>query len=164
VWSIHELRIVNAGVELPRDARWRITADPFPWTIQNAFDNSPLTLWRSGEAIRPGMYVEVNFHKTEAADSVLIEASPDQSQIRLRLEGMDPNGRWSTLSAAPGISEEAPPLGLRLAAVRELKRRGVGYVLVFDDEFGADDFRANQDLWGIRQIGETEGARLYQLP
>ncbi len=164
LWSIHELRVVDGGAEVPRDPGWRMTADPFPWTVQNAFDNSPLTPWRSGEAIHPGMYVEVDFHKQEQADSVLIEASPDQSQIRLKLEGMDPNGRWTTLAAAPAISDAASPLGLRMAAARELRRRGVDYLLLFDGEFGADDFQANQDLWGIRQAGEAQGARLYQLP
>jgi hypothetical protein len=164
LWSIHELRVVDGGSEVPRDSVWRLTANPFPWTIQNAFDNSPLTPWRTGEPIRPGMYVEVDFHKTEHADSVLIETSPDQSQIRLKLEGRDGNGRWTMLAAAPAISDAPPPLGLRRAAARELERRGVGYVLLFDGEFGADDFQANQDLWGIRQIGEAQGARLYQLP
>jgi len=163
LWSIHELRIVSGGIEVPRDPAWRLTADPFPWTIGNAFDNSPLTLWRTGEAIHPGMYVEVNFHKTEQADSVLIETSPDQSQIRLKLEGLNADGRWSLLAAAPVISDAAAPLGLRRAAARELERRGIGYLLLFDDEFGAGDFQANQDLWGIRQVGETQGARLYQL-
>jgi len=164
LWSIHELRVVNGEREVPRNPRWRITADPFPWTIQDAFDNSPLTLWRSGEAIRPGMYVQVNFGGEEQADGVLIESSPDQRQIRLRLEGMDAAGGWRTLADAPQNFDAAPPLGLRRAAARELERRGVSYLLVFDDEAGADDFRAKQDLWGIREIGEAQGARLYQLP
>ena len=164
LWSIHELRIVDGGHELPRNPRWRLIADPFPWTIQDAFDNSPLTLWRSGEAIRPGMVVQVNFGAAEQADGVLIESSPDQSQIRLKLEGQDAAGQWRTLSSAPAIFDAASPLGLRRAAAREVKRRGVDYLLLFDGEPGADDFRANQDLWGIRQIGEAQGARLYQLP
>jgi hypothetical protein len=163
-WSMHELRIFNGGQELPRLPRWRLTADPFPWTIQDAFDNSPLTLWRSGEAIHPGMYVEVNFNGMESADTVLIESSPDQSQIRLKLDGLDTSGRWQMLSGTPTISETGVPLGLRRAAASELERRGVGYLLIFDDEFGAADFRSNQDLWGIREIGQAEGGRLYQLP
>lgn len=164
LWSIHELRILDGEHEVTREPRWRLTADPFPWTIQDAFDNSPVTLWRSGEAIRPGMYVQVNFNGTEQADGVLIESSPDQNQIRLKLEGSDSAGRWQTLAAAPSIYDAAPPLVLRRAAARELERRGVSYILLFDGEFGADDFRANQDLWGIKQVGEADGARLYQLP
>ena len=161
IWSIAELRVVNGGREVLRKPDWRLTADPFPWTIQYAFDNSPLTLWRSGEAIRSGMYVQVEF--SAVADGVLIEAAPDQGQIRLRLEGRDARRAWHTLAEAPKIFDATPPLGLRRAAARQLERSGVGYLLVFDDEFGADDFRTNQDLWGIRQIGESRGGRLYQL-
>lgn len=163
LWSIHELRIFDSGQELPRLPRWRLTADPFPWTIQDAFDNSPLTLWRSGEAIHPGMYVQVNFNGIERADTVLIESSPDQGQIRLKLDGVDAAGRWQALSDAPAISEMGVPLGLRRAATRELERRGIGYLLVFDGELGAADFSSNQDLWDIREIGRAEGGRLYQL-
>jgi hypothetical protein len=164
IWSIHELRILDGSREVARDPRWRLTADPFPWTIQDAFDNSPLTLWRTGEAIHPGMFVQVNFGVTQEADGVLIETSPDQSLIRLKLAGQDAAGQWHTQPAGPAISDAAPPLGLRRAAARELERRGVGYILVFDDEWGADDFRANQDLWGIRQLGVADGGRLYRLP
>lgn len=162
LWSIAELRVLREGREVPRKPGWRLTADPFPWTIPDAFDNSPLTLWRTGETIKPGMYVEVDL--TEVADGVLIEAAPDQSQIRLKLEGRDRQREWHTLAQAPKIFDAPPPLGLRRAAARELKRRGVSYLLVFDDEFGADDFRTHQDLWGIQQIGEAHGGRLYQLP
>jgi hypothetical protein len=164
IWSIHELRILNGKSEVSRDPRWKLTASPFPWTIQDAFDNSPLTLWRSGEAIRPGMFVEVDFGSALEADGVLIETSPDQNQIRLKVEGQDAAGLWHMFPGGPLISDAAPPLGLRRAASRELEHRGVGYILLFDGEWGADDFRSNQDLWGIRQIGEAEGARLYQLP
>lgn len=164
IWSIHELRILDGNREVARDPRWRLTADPFPWTIQDAFDNSPLTLWRTGEAIHPGMFVQVNFGLAQEADGVLIETSPDQSLIRLKLEGQDAAGQWHTQPAGPAISDAAPPLGLRRAAARELERRGVGYILVFDGEWGADDFRANQDLWGIRQLGVADGGRLYRLP
>jgi hypothetical protein len=40
----------------------------------------------------------------------------------------------------------------------------VDYLLMFDDDFGADDFQKNIDLWGIRQVAEGGNARLYQLP
>jgi hypothetical protein len=164
LWSIHELRILDGDREVPRDPRWRLTADPFPWTIQQAFDNSLVTLWRSGEAIHPGMYVAVEFGAAQPMTAVLLESSPDQGQIRLKLEGQDAAGQWRPLAAAPAISSAAPPLGLRRAAARELERHGIRYILLFDGEYGADDFRENQDLWGIRQVGEVDGARLYRLP
>ena len=56
------------------------------------------------------------------------------------------------------------PPGLRSAATQELKRRGIDYLLVIDGEFCADDLRRNTGLWGISQVGEYRGARLYRLP
>ena len=41
LWNIHELRIWDGARELSRDPAWRLTADPYPWGIQDAFDNSP---------------------------------------------------------------------------------------------------------------------------
>jgi hypothetical protein len=163
-WSIKELRILNGEDELPRLARWRLTAHPFPWTIQDAFDNSPVTFWRSGEMVRPGMFVEVDFGGQETADGVLIDAPPNAGDIRLRLEGRDLAGNWVSLADAPASLRLPAPLGLRRAASSELKRRGVDYILVLDEEFCAAEFRDNAGLWGVRQIGETGGARLYQLP
>src|SRR3984957_3607030 len=57
-WSIAELRVFSGGSELARGGDWRLTAHPNPWDVQLAFDNSPVTRWRSWEPAAPGMYVE----------------------------------------------------------------------------------------------------------
>jgi hypothetical protein len=80
------------------------------------------------------------------------------------LEGQDTAGHWQLLAAAPTPGDAPRPLGLRRAVARELKRRGIDYLLVFDTDNGADDLRLNPDLWGIRPVGDYRGARLYQLP
>jgi hypothetical protein len=164
LWSIHELRVFDGARELPRDPRWRLNAQPYPWDIGDAFDGKVVTFWKCGETLRPGQFVEVDFNGVEQADSVSIEAAPNQWGIRLKLEGQDANGQWKLLTAAPQASDAPVPPGLRRAAAEELKRRGIDYLLVFDGEFGADDLRGNAGLWGIRQVGEYKGARLYQLP
>jgi hypothetical protein len=164
LWSIHELRMFDGARELPRDPRWRLNAQPYPWGIGDAFDGKVVTFWKCGEPLRPGQFVEVDFNGVEQADSVSIEAAPNQWGIRLKLEGRDANGQWKLLTAAPQAGDAPVPPGLRRAAAEELKRRGIDYLLVFDGEFGADDLRGNTGLWGIRQVGEYKGARLYQLP
>lgn len=164
LWNIHELRIFDGAGQLARDPAWRLTAHPYPWTIQNAFDNSLVTLWRSGETAHPGQFVQVDFHRQETADAVLIEAAPDQPGIRLKLEGRDANGQWAPLSDAPRISDAAAPLGLRLATMAELRRRGVDYILSFEDERETTDLRANPELWGLRQVAQFKETKLYQLP
>jgi hypothetical protein len=164
LWSIHELRVFDGSRELPRRPQWRLRARPYPWGIQNAFDNSVVTFWISGDSLRPGMYVQVDFGGTEQADSLEIDTAPNQWQVHLKLEGLPPAGNWKLLADSPRQSEQAQPLGLRRAVADELKRRGIDYLLIFDSDLGADDLRRNAGLWGIRQVGESKGARLYQLP
>ena len=162
-WSIHEFRAIDGARELPGDARWRATADPFPWGIEKAFDGNPVTFWVCGETLRPGQFVQVDFPAPVTADAVLLEAAPNQPGLRLKLEGRNAADQWKPLAAAPEVSEVAGG-DYRQAASVELRKRGIDYLLLFDDEFGADEFRAHTDAWGMRLAGEYRGARLYQLP
>jgi hypothetical protein len=164
VWSINELRIFSSGHELPREAAWRLTAHPYPWSIQDAFDNSPVTFWRSGEAIHPGMFVQVDFGGMRQADQVVLEGPTDQYGIRLELEGETGDGTWQRLADRPMVSDGAPYLGFRRAAAEEMKRRGIDYILSFQDEVWSEDIRRNRDLWGVTAVGAAGGATLYRLP
>ena len=164
LWKIHEVRIFDGERELPRRPEWRLRARPYAWGIQNAFDNSPVTFWLSGDRLRPGMYVQVEFGREENADALDIETTPDQWQGSLILEGEAASGEWTSIASAPQQTEEARPLGLRRAVASELKRRGIDYLLLFDDNAGADDVRRNTEQWEVRLVGEAKGVRLYQLP
>ena len=164
IWSINELRIFSGLHELPREATWRLTAHPYPWSIQDAFDNSPVTFWRSGEAIHPGMFVEVDFGGVRDADQVVLEGTTDQYGVRLELEGETGGGAWERLADRPVASDGAPYLGFRRAAAEELRRRGIDYILCFQDEAWAEDVRRNPDLWGVVVAGAAGGATLYRLP
>jgi hypothetical protein len=163
LWTIHELRVFDGPSELAREPDWRLTAQPYPWGITDAFDNSLATFWMCGEFVRPGQFVQVTFARERRADAVVMESSPNQTGLRLRLEGRDRAGQWRVLSDAPAMSDSVRPLGLRRAVADELKRRGVDYVLLFDGQVGADDFCANADLWNAAPVGEYKGARLYEL-
>ena len=162
-WSVGELRVFCADRELARRPRWRLRAHPNPWDVQMAFDNSPATRWRSWQVLQPGMFIEVDFGRPETLDKVILECARDQGRIRLRLEGRLPSGQWRLLNEQPEEAELPPPIGLRRAALYELKRRGVAYLLVWDNDFGAEDFRKNAVVWGVSLLGERNGARLYRI-
>jgi hypothetical protein len=164
LWNIHELRLYDGDRELPRAPEWRLTADPSPWGIQEAFDNSPVTMWRSGESLSPGASVSVEFHRAEQADGVIMEAASNQQGLRLKLEGRDASGVWRELAAAPQIYDAAPPLGMKREATQELKRRGIEYVLAFNDERETEELRRNPAAWGLVEVGQTKEARLFQIP
>jgi hypothetical protein len=131
--------------------------------VQLAFDNSPVTKWKSWETLHPGMYVSVEFTSPELSDSVLLECTHDQYKIRLKLEGMDEAGKWKELAAAPEESEAPAQAGLRRAAIEEVKARGINYMLIADADFGAQDFKARYARWGITFLGEHDHSRLYRL-
>lgn len=162
-WSISELHIRHQGRELSRDDDWRLTARPNPWGIQAAFDNNPLTRWRTWARIKPGMYVEVTFGHPRTADDIQLDISNDQWGTRLRLEGRDAAGAWHDLGHDPVRTGLAPPLGLRRLATEQLKRAGVGYLLVSEDDFSWQDFRDNAALWGLHEAAHVDNMRLYKL-
>ena len=114
--------------------------------------------------VAPDPGVHIDFDREQAADSVVIQIAPTQPGVRLVLEGRDARGAWTRIASEPQITDVPPPPDLRRTAAQELKHRGIDYLLMFDGEFGSDDLRQHTDLWGIRQVGEYRGARLYQLP
>ncbi|MBI4875588.1 MAG: hypothetical protein HY822_13215, partial [Acidobacteria bacterium] len=163
LWSVAELRLYRGAVELPRDGRWRLRARPNPWDVQLAFDNSPVTRWRSWQPIAPGMYIESDFGRPEPLGEVRLDCSTDQYKVAMRLEGRDPDGRWRTLGDQPEAAARPPMAGLRPAAMAEFKARGVEYLVVFPGDFGYHDLVARADEWGIELVGDRAGARLYRM-
>ena len=163
LWSVSEVRLFQNGAELPRRAKWRMRAQPFPWDVTLAFDNSPVTRWRSWQALYAGMFIEVDFGTAETVDRALLEASHDQYKIDLHLDGKDEAGVWHRLAGPPAYSDSAPLANLRRTATTELKARGTSYLLIEDSHRFAKDFRLNRRLWGLTPLGEWSGARLYRI-
>jgi hypothetical protein len=153
-WRVAEMRVLRGGAELPRSARWRLRAWPNPWYAPLAFDNSPVTAWASGESVSPGMYLELDFGRPETIDSVVLEGPRPAGREQLRLEGLD---------ARLQVNEAPLQPGLRRAAIVELKSRGIRYMVVFHDDWHADDYMMNSYQWGIRQLLETGQIRVYEL-
>jgi hypothetical protein len=162
-WSIAELRVFDAGKELPREPAWRLTAHPNPWDVQMAFDNSPVTRWRSWQPAAPGMFIEVDFGRLEPATSVLVESSYDAVNTRIALEGMGKDGQWAAISDRPAISAHALHLSLRMAATAELKARGIRYVFYRPDDPGAADVLRYPAGWGMKLLGELAGSHIYYI-
>ncbi len=166
-WSMAEMRVFTSGkngpAELPRDPAWRLTAHPNPWEVQLAFDNSPVTRWRSWQPAAPGMYVEVAFGHPQSVSAVVVESSGDSSAAKMKLEGMVADGSWITLSDHPVESRQPIRVSLRLAATAELKARGIHYVLIKPDNPGADDLRRYPAAWGLMLAGSLGDARLYHI-
>jgi hypothetical protein len=162
-WSIGEFRVFRGARELPRRPEWRIRAWPNPWEAQLAFDNSPVTRWNTQQPLFPGMFMEVDFGRDEIVSAVRLDCSHDQYGVRLRLDGRYPNGHWQALSNRDS-DENGPPIpNLRREATREAKRRGIRYLLIGDNDHEAGDYRDLPDQWGMTQLDEHSGYRLYRI-
>jgi len=164
-WAVSELRVFSAGDrEIPRAPGWSLTANPNPWDVQRAFDNSPATRWRSWQGASPGMYIDIGFPQPENPAEVVVESSGDTYKTKIRLEGQTPDGQWVRLSDNPEETAERVHYSLRRAATYELKARGVRFLLIDDSDLRAHDFRAYSQLWGIEKIGEAGSRKLYYIP
>ncbi len=161
-WNVHELRFYDGGKELPRRLEWRLRAWPNPWEVQGAFDNSVATRWRSWEVASPGMYLDVDFGREEPVDEVRLITSPDFVRIQLQLESMNSAGSWESLAGNPRQAAEEVPQNIRRLATYEMQSRGVRYLLIRDDNFGAEDFAGDPEAWGLKLIGRGYDARLYE--
>jgi hypothetical protein len=161
-WSVVEMRVYRAEREVHRDPKWQVAARPNGWEAQLAFDNSPVTRWQSWEGSRPGQFLELRFDRPMAIDRVVVE-SAGEGHSKLRLEGRGSDGKWQVLAAAPEIVEIAPPRGMRLAATREVKARGVTYLLIQDSDAFWEDVSKHERYWGITREGQAGGTFLYRI-
>lgn len=163
IWSVAEFRVFDGERELERAAGWLLTAKPYPWDVQFAFDGSPLTRWRSWQWLQPGWYIEAAFEQPRRAGRVVLEVSSDQYAIRMKLQGRTPSGDWIELSPQPATHGLPPPLGLRRMATEELKRAGFRYFLVSEDDFQWQDYRDKAELWGIREAAGVDNYHLFHI-
>ena len=162
-WSIAELRVFSGQAELARDPAWRLTAQPNPWDVQLAFDNSPVTRWRSWQPAAPGMHVDVDFGRLQSASGVVVESSEDTGEAKVKLEGMGADGAWVTLSDRPVQTRQPIRASLRLAATAELKARGIDYLLIKPENPGASDLRTYPAFWGLTVAGALGDVRLFHI-
>jgi len=162
-WTVNEVRLGDAGKELPRAPDWRLRAWPNPWGVQSAFDNACVTRWSSWRPANPDMFISVEFPAPRNVESVVVETSTDVAATRMELDGLTAPEQWLRLVIQPKETQLPPPLGLRREATQLIKEKGIGYLLVHENDLGSADFAQKQDLWGIALVGESHGYRLYRI-
>jgi hypothetical protein len=162
-WNVHEVRFLDHGTEVTRRPEWRLRAWPNPFEIQLAFDNSPVTRWRSWQTATPGMYIDVDFGRAEKIDEVYMETSRDFTwPIQIEVQKYEA-GRWTTL--ASNYQERQVPVkgAIRRAATYELSARGIHYLLVQAGDWGAGDYTDDPEAWGLEVVALLPGATLYRV-
>jgi hypothetical protein len=161
LWSIGEIHIFDGDRRVARDAGWRLDASPFPWDIGLAFDDNPVTRWRSWEKIYPGMRIDINFGKPIEIDRVEMLCSHDEPNIDVRIEVCDSGCK--PIEAMLEKSDTAPSGDLRRLAAQIVKAHGIDYILVDDANWTAADMSKDPARWGMEFIANRAGNRLYRL-
>jgi hypothetical protein len=157
-WSIAEIQV---GGGPPRTAK--ITAQPNAWEAELAMDRSLATRWRAREPAKPGMFLELDFGRGAVVSEVRVDcAGSAENTHDVKLLGREGAGGWRELGR-PVIVPAPLAADLRAQAIREMKRRGVGYMLVFEEDLFADDYSDNAREWGLTLVEQLNNARLYRL-
>ncbi len=161
-WNIHEMRFFDRSAELPRRPEWRLRAFPNPWGVQMAFDHAVATRWRSWETAGPGMYMDVDFGRSEKLDEVRLETSAGDQDLKMEVQEWD-GERWSTVNAKFSEVAMTPAGSARRSAGQELRARGVHYVAVRDTDWGANSVAAAPEAWGMEIVARESGMTLYRV-
>ena len=157
-WTVAEVKLDGSPRYL------KITSDPNPWEAALAFDGSPVTRWRTLEAAAPGMFLQADLETPALLSRVQVDcANAVENSHDLKLLGRDSEGTWRELSAQPQIIPTMPDDGWKRESIRQMKQRGIGYMLVFPSDLFASDYSENIGRWGLTLAGEADGAKLFRL-
>jgi hypothetical protein len=162
-WSVNELRVLAGSAELSRAPGWRVTARPNPWEAAMAFDANPVTRWKSWQPLDGHEVLEVDFDAPQRVDAVVLDAAPNQADVRLRLEGRDAAGHWLALAEEPREIEIPPPPAIRRSITREMLHQGVGYMVVPDSSPLAPDLHSKAAEWAVTSLGWSRDVTLYRI-
>jgi hypothetical protein len=168
-WTLFELVLRNDGKELrPPDGR-QVQATPLPWDAGRAFDGDPFSWWDSGEPMRPGMRLEVEWpHALTVTEAELIYP-PHQRALRFAFEAKFADGGWRPLRPEPRAREKPVSReALKRWAGRELRRSGIDF-LVTDVAGGehnvvAPEIAKDPASWGLTEVFRDGTRRLYRTP
>ena len=101
------------------------------------------------------MAIQIEFGAEESIDEVRVECSHDQGAMRMRLDpAISGDAALSDLPALPR---------LRRAAIDAVRTMGAQWMVVLPNDLGADDFANRKVQWGITQVAEENGYKLYRL-
>ena len=118
MWSIAEMRFFHGTEEIAPEKSWRYVASSFPWNIGLAFDRNPATRWRSWDAARPGMSIDVNFAHPITIDRVELLGPHNEPHTEIALDGIA--ARLETLDVPK-------PANFRRLATATVKAMGIDY-------------------------------------
>jgi hypothetical protein len=104
----------------------------------------------------------VDFPGPRRIDEVVLECDPVW-EAKLQVDVLGASGRWVALTDSPEMVKAEPPGGIRLAAARDVKQLGLRYLLVNEGDMVYPDLNKYAKYWGMTQLAEANGTRLYRI-
>ena len=65
-------------------------------------------------------------------------------------------GAWEKIAENPTLMPQAVPQEIRRMATYEMHARGIHYLMIYDTNYGAEDFAEDPEAWGLKLIGHAE--------
>ena len=168
MWNVDEIRLRSEGKLLPFSAGWKLSASPNPWDLQAAFDGKLATRWRSWDNLRPGMFIDVDFGKSEHLDSVdvildnreWITTGAGTWPVQVSLEVTTDAGKTTRIPAQ--VTMDAPT-DLRKESEEALKEGGIHYLVINENDYQQGEFRNAPEKWNMHAIAKSSQATLFKL-
>ena len=154
MWSIAEVRFFNGSEEIAPEKSWRYAASSFPWDIGFAFDRNPATRWRSWDAARPGMSIDVNFARPVTIDRIELLGPRNEPHSEIALDGVD--AKMQTLDVPE-------PPHLRRLATATVKAMGIDYLLTGAAGWLAQDIHSDPASWGLKKVASRGPYWLFEI-
>ena len=167
-WSLSEVILRNGETEVQLSSGRKLQAQPMPWDAGYAFDGDRFSWWDSGEPLRRGMRIQVEWPEPLRATEAELIFPKEQHFSRLAFEAKTPGGGWKpvrveTIEREVPVSQEA----LQRWAGMELRRANIDF-LVTDVAGGghnivAPEIAKNPAAWGLREVFRDGSRRLYRV-
>ncbi|MGC4055130.1 MAG: hypothetical protein QM757_40340 [Paludibaculum sp.] len=133
-----------------------------PWELPLAFDRSVASRWCSGQSVRSGMFLEVDFPQPVDADEVELVASALQGSVALEIQIGRAN-QWTVLPSREQSSQmPASPLYRRMVT-REMLANGVNWLVLRREDYGAADVLDHPQAWGVTHVAAADGFHLLRI-
>ena len=108
------------------------------------------------------MFMEIDFGAMQVVRAVELQHAHDQWFAKYELHG-EIQGRWRVLAGSSEMSVLEKLPDYRRLAVDELKRNGIQYLVVQSNDYHAEEFKTNANLWPMRLLDERKGTSLFIL-
>jgi hypothetical protein len=157
IWRVADVHLYAAGIEIPRQAQWRISSRPFPWDASLAWDSDPLTTWQSWEHIKPGMFVRADFGRPVTVDQVDV-IGPPQKAVRMVLKD-----GGAVLCERPEVSSIPVPPDYIERISPELKKLGYTHLIIANSQPCYKEITAAPGTWRMKLVTQQGEYGLFAL-